>query len=83
MILLKWLFGSRKPALNKPVVTSSGDEIKSKYDGFDIEHLPHADRYFPRYKGKYFYWWNTRYNYSLENDISGCAYGSNIDEAKK
>lgn len=37
MKLLKWLFGSRKPALNKPVVSSSyycaycGGQIKDAY----------------------------------------------------
>lgn len=71
MNLLKRMFGIKKP------------EIKGKYDGFDIEYLPHAGRYFPRYQGKYLFWWNTGQNFSLEKSISGCVYADSKDKAKK
>lgn len=84
MNLLKMLFGSKNSALNKPVVTSSGEaEIKSKYDGFDIEELPHAGRYFPRYKGRYMYFWHTKQNYELQSNISGAVYSRTKEGAKK
>lgn len=44
MKLLKWLFGSRKPALNKPVVSGSY---------FSVEYYPLTKRYYPKYKDYY------------------------------
>jgi hypothetical protein len=41
MKLLKWLFGSRKPALNKPVVSSSGKTIKSFVAVGDVIEVLH------------------------------------------
>lgn len=43
MNLLSWLFKKKEST-----ISNSDAKIKSKYDGFDIEHLPQANRYFPR-----------------------------------
>jgi hypothetical protein len=52
-----------------------------KYRHCDIEHFPHSGRYFPRYKGYYLFWWNTKQVYSLETDMSCCEYSESVDGA--
>ena len=59
------------------------EKTDSKYIGFDIEYLSTANKYFPRYKGQYIFYWKTRANYSLEKDISGCEFGTSEEAAKK
>jgi hypothetical protein len=84
MNLLRKIFGRKDQKPSGPIVTPKNNtEIKSKYVGFDIEYLPHAKRYFPRHKGMYLFWWNTKQNYSLESSISGCLYSDTQDGAEK
>ena len=49
MKLLKWLFGSRKPALNKPVVSGSltpfGESIKLLRDLADLQNGAPLEKY--------------------------------------
>jgi hypothetical protein len=70
MNILQRLFGVKKPN-------------KDKYDGFDIEELPHAGRYFPRYKGQYMFFWFGAQYYELQNDMSGAVYHNTKEEAKR
>ncbi|MFW6220030.1 MAG: hypothetical protein ACOC33_04245 [bacterium] len=60
----------------------SGCEICEKYKHFDIEYLPNAKRYFPRYRGYYLQWWTTHQNYTLESNINGCEYSNSEEGAK-
>lgn len=84
MNFINKLFGiGAKEAAVDTSISSGVGKVDTKYDGFDIEHLSHANRYFPRYKGKYFFFWSTRQVYSLETDIGGCVYASTKAEAKK
>ena len=72
---------------NNSVEESKDDNIiekpDNKYIGFDIEYLSTANKYFPRYKGQYIYFWHTRENYSLQKDISGCEFGTSEEAAKR
>ena len=43
-----------------------------KIPEFDIEHLTHCNKFFPRINGKYLFWWGSIEKYSLEIDPSGC-----------
>jgi hypothetical protein len=70
MNILQRLFGIKK-------------SNKDKYDGFDIEELPHAGRYFPRYKGRYMFFWFTNQCYELQSNISGSVYHNTKEEAKR
>jgi hypothetical protein len=80
MNIFNKLFG-KKDIKKTDESTEIIDSSNSKYDGFDIEELPHAKRFFPRYKGMYLYWWETEQNYSLEKDITGSEYSKNKEGA--
>ncbi len=76
------LYLSRKVPATPTVVPENLDEPSNKYDGWEIEYHPHSGRYFPKYKGKYLYYWHTQANYTLETPISGCQYRSSKESAK-
>jgi len=76
MNLLQRLFGSRNPALNKPVV-------KRSY--FSLEFYPLTNRYYPKYKN---YYMRTRWStgiVELKEDylFSFAEYGNTEAEADK
>lgn len=54
-----------------------------KYEFCDVEYLPHRKKFFPRYKGKYLFYWSTRDYYSLEDSIEGCTWVREISEVKE
>lgn len=72
MSLLKRLFGRKE----KPI---SDD----RYFGFDIEYLPRAKRYFPRYMGRYLEWCSIRQDFTLETSPSRYSFASTRKKAKK
>lgn len=64
------------------VITES-TQVKSKYDGFDIEFMPITKRYYPRYKEKYFYKEINSGTFKLDESISFCEFAKSQEEAKK
>lgn len=81
--MFKELFKRLKTDAQCAIQSVNNSELNDKYKHFDIEYLPHANRYFPRYKGEYLFWWSTLENYSTETDISGCVYSPDESGAKK
>jgi hypothetical protein len=45
--------------------------------------MPLSNRFYPRYKGYYLFYWGCTGKYSLENNIGGCNYGKNEKEAMR
>ena len=80
---LKDIINNSNNSIEEPKDDNIIEKTDSKYIGFDIEYLSTANKYFPRYKGQYIFYWKTRANYSLEKDISGCEFGTSEEAAKK
>lgn len=74
MKFLKWLFGRREPAMNKPVV---------EHSDFSVEFYPLTNRYYPKYKDYYLKTcWSTGIVETREGYLFAYAdYGTTEEEA--
>lgn len=57
------------------------EHLRDKYKDCDVEFMPNSQRFYPRYKGRYLYYWQSRGNFTIEELISGCIYADTEKEA--
>lgn len=67
----------------REIIKSTKPKEAINGDRMEIEYLPHCERYFPKVNDRYLYWWNTKQNYSLEKNISGCEWSDSKEGATK
>lgn len=73
-----------KDLILSDVVEVKAEEIppvidKAKYKDCDIEHMPLTNKYYPRYKGQYI-WWYDGSGWRLSRNISMCKNFKSVKE---